>query len=169
MRAAMVMATILAAVTPAGAETFKCPKIGGTLTFGQEANVNSLDQMTSSTISTRNIAMNIFEALMTRDENNNPILDLADSMTESPDRMTYSFTLRPRVTFHNGKPLTATDVAASFDRYSKLGLDRQQLDAVEVVRPALLQVVGYPEHVISVGRDGEPEVAVRPAAVVVAD
>ncbi|HEY0419448.1 MAG TPA: hypothetical protein VGC80_08010, partial [Acetobacteraceae bacterium] len=45
------------------AAPFKCPKTGGDFVFGQEANLNSLDQMTSSTISTRNVAMNIFEAL----------------------------------------------------------------------------------------------------------
>ncbi len=60
----------LVATNEAGAASFKCPKLGGEFVFGQEANVNSLDQMGSSTISTRNIAMNIFEALMTRDENN---------------------------------------------------------------------------------------------------
>ena len=68
----------------ASAAPFKCPHVGGNFTFGQEANINSLDQMTSGTISTRNIAMNIFESLMTRDENNNPILELAASMAESP-------------------------------------------------------------------------------------
>ncbi len=96
---------------------------GGDFVFGQEANVNSLDQMTSSTISTRNIAMNIFETLMTRDENNRPILDLAASMEESPDHLTYSFKLRQGIKFHNGKPLTSADVAASFERYNKVGLD----------------------------------------------
>jgi len=126
---ALLVSTALAG--PALAEPFTCPHTGGTLTFGQEANVNSLDQMASNTISTRNIAMNVFEALMTRDENNNPIPDLADSYTESPDRMTYTFKLRPDVTFHNGKKLTSADVVASFNRYSKLGLDRQQLEAVQ--------------------------------------
>src|SRR5271170_7339448 len=105
---------------PAAAAPFKCPHVGGDFTFGQEANVNSLDQMTSSTISTRNIAMNMFEALMTRDENFNPINDLADSMVEAPDHMTYTFKLRPGVTFHNGKPLTSADVVASFNRYAKI-------------------------------------------------
>ena len=118
------------ATGPVAAATFKCPKVGGTFTFGQEANVNSLDQMTSNTISTRNIAMNIFEALTTRDENNNPILDLAESMTEAPDRMSYTFKLRPGVKFHNGKAMTSADVAASWDRYSKVGLDRQIFDSV---------------------------------------
>ena len=107
---------------PTLAETFKCPHVGGEFVFGQEANINSLDQLASSTISTRNIAMNIFETLMTRDENNSPILELAESMTESPDRLTYTFKLRQGVKFHNGKPMTSADVLASFDRYNKVGL-----------------------------------------------
>ena len=53
--------------------------------FAQEADIATLDQMTSSTASTRNIAMNIYEALLTRDENNHPILDLAAAMDEAPD------------------------------------------------------------------------------------
>ena len=129
----IVLAATLAATmaTPALAAPFACPKTGGTLVWGQEANVNSLDQMTSNTISTRNIAMNIFEALMTRDENNNPILDLADSMEEAADHLTYTFTLRPGVKFHNGKPLTTADVVASWNRYAKVGLDRATLNAVK--------------------------------------
>ena len=128
MRAYVAIALLLAG--PAVAAPFKCPKVGGSFVFGQEANVNSLDQMTSTAISTRNIAMNIFEALMTRDENNNPILDLAESMVESPDKMSYTFKLRPGIKFHNGKPLTTADVVASWDRYSKVGLDRQIFAAV---------------------------------------
>ena len=66
--------------------------------------------MTSSTISTRNIAMNIYESLMTRDENNNPILELASSMTEAPDHLTYTFKLRQGIVFHNGKKMTYVEV-----------------------------------------------------------
>ena len=95
----------LAVATSVSAEPFKCPHVGGNFTFGQEANVNSLDQMASSTISTRNIAMNMFESLMTRDENFNPILELADSMVETPDHLTYTFKLRQGIRFHNGLSL----------------------------------------------------------------
>ncbi|HEY1413255.1 MAG TPA: hypothetical protein VGF36_14005, partial [Rhodopila sp.] len=56
-------------IATARAEPFKCPHVGGDFVFAQEANINTLDQMTSNTISTRNIAMNIYESLMTRDEN----------------------------------------------------------------------------------------------------
>jgi peptide/nickel transport system substrate-binding protein len=128
LRAGLAAATVLGSA--AEAAPFKCPHVGGDLTFGQEANVNSLDQHTSSTISTRNIAMNVFEALMTRDENNNPILDLADSLQESPDHLTYTFKLRQGVKFHNGQPMTSTDVVASFDRYKKVGYDRSMFDNV---------------------------------------
>lgn len=114
----------------AHAEPFKCPKTGGNLVFGQEANINTLDQMTSNTISTRNIAMNIYETLMTRDENNHPILELAQAMDETPDHLTYTFKLRPGIKFHNGKPMTSADVVASFDRYAKVGNQRSTLDNV---------------------------------------
>jgi peptide/nickel transport system substrate-binding protein len=117
-------AAFLCSTGVALAAPFKCPQTGGEFVFGQEANVNSLDQPASNTISTRNIAMNIFETLMTRDENNNAITDLAESYTESPDRLTYAFKLRQGVKFHNGKPMTSADVLASFDRYNKVGLER---------------------------------------------
>ena len=125
------VAAALAIATPVSAETFKCPRVGGSFTFGQEANVNSLDQMTSSTISTRNIAMNMFESLMTRDENFSPILELADSMAETPDHLTYTFKLRQGIRFHNGKPMTSADIVASFDRYARVGLFRSTFDNVD--------------------------------------
>src|SRR5271166_2281226 len=125
------VAGLAAAATAVAAEPFKCPHVGGNFTFGQEANINSLDQMTSGTISTRNIAMNMFESLMTRDENFNPILELADSLAESPDHLTYTFKLRQNVRFHNGKEMTSADVVASFDRYARLGLFRSTLGNVD--------------------------------------
>ena len=118
-------------IATAQAEPFKCPHVGGNFVFGQEANINTLDQMTSATISTRNIAMNIYESLMTRDENNHPILELADAMNEAPDHLTYTFKLRQGVHFHNGKPMTSADVVASFDRYAKVGNQRSTLDNVD--------------------------------------
>ncbi len=109
---------------------FTCPKSGGDLVFGQEAKVNSLDMHASSTISTRNIAMHLFESLMTRDEDNNPIFELADSVATSPDGLTHTFKLRAGIKFHNGKIMSSADVVASFDRYKKLGVERVILSNV---------------------------------------
>ncbi len=120
-----------ALAAPAQAAPFTCPHVGGDFVFGQEANVNSLDQHASNTISTRNIAMNIYEALLTRDENNNTIPDLADSFAESADRLTYTFKLRTGIKFHNGKVMTSADVVASFDRYAKIGIERSMFANVD--------------------------------------
>lgn len=115
---------VLGLAGPALAAPFTCAKKGGNLVFAGEAKVNSLDQYGSQTISTRNVVSNIFEPLMTRDETNAPILDLAESMTESPDKLTYTFKIRQGIKFHNGKDMTSADVVASFDRYSKVGIER---------------------------------------------
>ena len=60
---------------------------------------------------------------------------LAESWSESPDGLTYEFTLRPGLKFHNGDPCTAEDVRFSFTRYK--GTGAQELHAkvknVEVV------------------------------------
>lgn len=121
----------LALPASARAGPFKCPHTGGDLVFAQEADYATLDPMATSAIATRNIDANIFESLMTRDENNHPILDLAAAMHESPDHLTYTFLLRPGVVFHNGKTLTSADVAASFDRYARVGADRGILANVD--------------------------------------
>jgi peptide/nickel transport system substrate-binding protein len=42
---------------------------------------------------------------------------LAEKWTTSEDNLTYEFTLRPGVKFHNGEPVTAEDVKFSFERY----------------------------------------------------
>ena len=62
---------------------------------------------------------------------------LAASWTESPDGLTYEFTLRPHLHFHNGDPCTAEDVQFSFARYKGSGATElhAKVKSVEVVDP----------------------------------
>jgi peptide/nickel transport system substrate-binding protein len=143
IRRAPLASTILAApmllCAAATAAPFQCPKTGGTFTFAQSANVNGLDQMTSSAVSTRNIAMNIFETLVTRSDTNQPIPELASSITPSADQLSYTFKLRDGITFHNGKKMSAADVLASYERYKRVGLQRNTFDNIaswEITDPA---------------------------------
>ena len=134
--AAALLPAVIAVSAPAIAqERFSCPRKGGNVVFAQEAKVNSLDMMTSSTISTRNVAMNIYESLMTRDEKMSPIPELAQEVIESPDGLTYTLKLRHGVKFHNGKPMTSEDVVASFDRYMKVGIANWPSAIEETPRP----------------------------------
>src|SRR5919204_248037 len=60
---------------------------------------------------------------------------LAESWSESPDGLTYEFTLRPGLKFHNGQPCTAEDVRFSFARYKGSGAKEFQtkVQSVEVM------------------------------------
>ena len=106
------------------------PRKGGEMVFAQEAQVSGLDMHFSSAISSRNIALHIYESLLTRDESNAPIAELAEKWTMSADGLTYTFPLRKGVLFHNGKEMTSADVLATYQRYQKIGVDRKTLDPV---------------------------------------
>jgi len=127
---ALATAGLAISGAPAAAEAFSCPTTGGTLTFGQEAQVPTLDMQFSSAIASRNAAMHFYEMLITRDENKKVIPQIADSWEISDDQLTYTFKLRDDITFHNGKPLTSEDVLASFERYKQIGIDKGVFDPV---------------------------------------
>lgn len=122
---------LLSASAVLAQSAFQCPRKGGDLVFALEARVPGLDQHASNSSATRNIAMNVFEALVTRDEKMAPMLQLAASLDEAADGMSYTFKLRNGVKFHNGKTMSSADVVASFDRYRRIGVDRSILDAVD--------------------------------------
>ena len=67
---------------------------------------------------------------------------LATGWSESPDGLTYDFTLRQGVKFHNGDPFTAEDVKFSFERYKGAGAPelKKKIKAVEVVNPHQVRV-----------------------------
>ena len=57
---------------------------------------------------------------------------LAESWTESPDRLVYEFALRKGLKFHNGDPFTAEDVAFSFQRAKGAQLKEKVKEVVVV-------------------------------------
>ena len=65
---------------------------------------------------TQLVAGNIYEGLLRYDAELNPMPGLAASWTISEDALTYSFTLKPGVTWHDGKPFSADDVVFSVDK-----------------------------------------------------
>jgi len=86
---------------------------------------------TSNAISTRNVAMNIYETLMTRDEKNEPILELAESMVASPDGLSYVFKLRTGVRFHNASSSAARTSWLRSIAMPRSASSRAMLDNVE--------------------------------------
>lgn len=104
--------------------------MGGEMILAQGSNPPSLDAMTTSSEASRNINMNIYEGLVTVDQDVIPIPMLAENWSISADGLSYVFTLRQGVRFHNGKEMTSADVVASLERYREHGATRNKLASV---------------------------------------
>jgi len=108
-------------------------KKGGDVVIAMIAAPPSLDAQATSAQVARNINLHVFETLYARDENARAVPDLAQGVTISPDGLTYVFTLRPGVKFHNGKEMAPADVVASLDRYRKAGASANLIRLIESV------------------------------------
>ncbi len=64
---------------------------------------------------------NLYDSLVFPEPDGSVVPCLAEKWTVSKDGLTYTFTLRRNVTFHNGDPLTAADVVFSAERLMKIG------------------------------------------------
>lgn len=90
------------------------PARGGDLIEGvlnTPAHINPL--LSTSEIGTeadRDLTALIYSGLLRSDGKNGFIPDLADSYTISPDGLTYTFVLKPKLTWHDGKKITANDI-----------------------------------------------------------
>ena len=104
--------------------------MGGDAIMAQQAQPPTLDAMTTSAQASRNINLHIYETLFARSENATPIPDLVESFTLSDDGLTYVFSLRQGVLFHNGKEMQAEDVKASLERYAKVGASAKIMEPV---------------------------------------
>lgn len=90
---------------------------GGTLIFNNTSNPSGLDPQITGAVVSWYIVDNVFDRLLRLDpETSEPAPSLAESYEVSEDGLTYTFTLRSGVTFHNGRELTSEDVKYSFER-----------------------------------------------------
>lgn len=96
------------------------PVYGGKVVVGVQQDIDSLDPHKATAAGTKEILFNIFEGLVKPDPNGNLMNAVASDYSVSEDGLTYTFTLRDGVKFHNGNAVTAEDVKYSLDRVSGL-------------------------------------------------
>lgn len=87
-----------------------------TVVVGIQQDLDSLDPHMADAAGTSEVLFNIFEGLVKPDKNGNLVPAVASEYKISEDGMTYTFTLRDGVTFHNGEPVTIDDVVYSINR-----------------------------------------------------
>ena len=128
MNIALAASLAFALAGPAAAQ-----KKGGDVVIAMQSAPPSLDPHATSAQVARNVNLHVFETLYARDENARPVPDLATGVTVSADGLTYVFTLRQGVKFHNGKEMTPADVVASLERYRKGGASLPLVAAIDSV------------------------------------
>jgi peptide/nickel transport system substrate-binding protein len=112
---------------------------GGTLTYGVSFDVDgTLDPQVSNYDSTIRIMLNVCEPLIWMPTATEFVPGLADSWEVSEDGLTYTFTLKEGVTFHDGTPFNAEAVQFTFDRVvenRKLTEAGEEVDLETVIVP----------------------------------
>jgi peptide/nickel transport system substrate-binding protein len=101
---------------------------GGTFVFGASSDPVVLDPAFASDGETFRVARQMFEGLVgTEPGTADPAPLLAESWTTSEDGLSYTFTLKEGVTFHDDTPFDAEAVCANFDRwYNWTGLQQSE-------------------------------------------
>lgn len=89
---------------------------GGTVIYGETSDVENMNLLISSDVYTTRVGNLIYEYLVgTNAIDGTLVPELADSWELAEDGRTYTFHLHPGITWHDGTPFTAEDVAFSFD------------------------------------------------------
>jgi peptide/nickel transport system substrate-binding protein len=96
------------------------------------ADLRNIDPIWTTAYITRNHAYLVWDTLFALDENLEVQPQMVDTYEISDDRMTYTFTLREGMTFHDGQPVTAEDAVASLERWgARDGMGQKLMDFTE--------------------------------------
>ncbi len=80
-----------------------------------------IDPAVGSDFSSSSSLVNLYDTLVYPNTNGDPLANVATSWDVSSDGLTWTFHLRSDVLFHDGTPLTASDVKYSMDRLTTIG------------------------------------------------
>src|SRR5947208_10369298 len=127
MARSRILASFLAVIwvalaLPASAQT--------TLRLVPHSDLKVLDPIWTTAFITRNHGYMIYDVLFARDADGNIQPQMVDKYEASPDKLTWTFTLRPGLEWHDGKPVTAEDCVASIKRWAVRDALGQQMIAV---------------------------------------
>ncbi len=102
---------------PAAAQA---PRTGGILKIATIGDPPTVDIHQTTAVIAEQVTQEVYETLFALDGNWEPRPHLASGYSWSNNNLTLVVPLRSDVIFHNGLPLTATDVAASLGRWMRL-------------------------------------------------
>jgi peptide/nickel transport system substrate-binding protein len=146
---------------------------GGTMIISVGAEPDALLPITTTSVAGNQVADIIFERLAEPGDEMNTrgdggfIPELAERWTWAPDSMSIAFHLHPEAKWHDGKPVTARDVAFTFDIHkdpevgSSVAPLLTRIDSV-TVRDSLTAVVWYKQRYPEQFLDAAFQVRIHP-------
>ena len=99
-----------------GQKTTSTKQYGGRYRYALGQEPLSLDPARVRNIYSLSVVQQVFDGLVQFDTNLNVIPSIAESWTVSQDGLVWTFKIRPGVTFHHGREVTAEDFVYSFTR-----------------------------------------------------
>ena len=116
--------------------------------------INTFDPGISTDATSINAIGLVFTGMVQLDNNLKVQPQMASTYKESADGMTYTFTLKPNLTFSDGSKLTSADVAYSIDRSLSPAINNQSgvaLTYLGLIQGASDRVAGKVSTVIGTG------------------
>ena len=146
---------------------------GTVLKIAADGDISDVDLHMTTHYLNRVVMLNVYDMLFALGEDLSIKPSLVDKYTVSPDGLAYTLTLRRGVKFHNGKTLTAADVAYTLKRMQvkgpRAGLMKALMTSIEVLDPltvkitlpevnaAFLSILANPIAPVVIYPDGEAE------------
>ena len=113
-----VLIFLVVGAVPSAVQGAETPRRGGVLLAVIGADAPSLDPHQESTFATLQMVAPLYSTLLQIDPSSYPkiIGDAASEWKIAPDGLTYTFKIHQGIKFHDGSPLTAADVKATYDK-----------------------------------------------------
>ena len=131
-----ILAGAVALAVPFAAAQAQAPAQEKVLKAVMHADVRVIDPVwTTQTIANIHGAL-IYDTLFGNDADQKPQPQMVGKYEVSPDKLTYTFTLRDGLKFHDGSPVTTKDVIASLKRWgAKDGVGQRLMGFVTKMEP----------------------------------
>ena len=111
-----VIETVVVAPTPTEQELAMQAKQAGTLRIASVGSVQSFGPLWTTASGTGNVSSTILEGLLAYNEDWSVGKLLLDNWESSSDGLTWTFTIRDGVEFHDGTPLATKEVVGTLNR-----------------------------------------------------
>lgn len=116
---AVICLGLVAALAPAASAQTGAGKTLRVSLNGDENNMTPFTVSFGATPYTHDLILLVYDSLFWSQVSTDPEPWLAERATSANDFKEWTITLRPNITWHDGRPLTAEDVKFSFDYYAK--------------------------------------------------